>query len=50
MKHVYVSSMLFVNYKTMSCNVFELLNVVIELVIICSNYGISMRFICKKYI
>jgi hypothetical protein len=46
MKHVYVSSMLFVNvnYETMSCNVFELLNVVIGHVIMfgvifCSNYG-----------
>jgi hypothetical protein len=48
MKHVSVSSMLFVNYETMSCNVFELLNVVIELVIFCSNYGTSMHFICKK--
>jgi hypothetical protein len=31
---VFVSSMLFVNYETLSCNVFELLNVVIGLVII----------------
>jgi hypothetical protein len=50
---VFVSSMLFVNYETMSCNVFELLNVVIGLVIIFgvifySNYGTSMYFICKK--
>jgi hypothetical protein len=28
---VFVSSMLFVNYKTMPCNVFELLNIVIGL-------------------
>jgi hypothetical protein len=47
MKHVSVSSMLFVNYETMSCNAFELLNVVIGLVIMfgvifCSNFGGSM--------
>jgi hypothetical protein len=50
---VFVSSMLFVNYETMSCNVFELLNIVIGLVIIFwvifySNYGTLMYFICKK--
>jgi hypothetical protein len=50
---VFVSSMLFVNYETMSCNVFELLNVVIGFMIIfgiifCLNYGTSMCFICKK--
>jgi hypothetical protein len=48
-----VSSMLFVNYETMSCNVFELLNIVIRLVIIfgvifCSNYGTSRCFIYKN--
>jgi hypothetical protein len=53
MKHVSVSSMLFVNYETMSYNVFELLNVVIGLVIMfgvifCSNYGASMCFVCKN--
>jgi hypothetical protein len=45
--------MLFVNYETISCNVFELLNIVVGLVIIfevifCSNYRTSMFFICKK--
>ena len=50
---VFVSSMLFVNYETKSCNVFELLNVVIGLVIMfgvifCSNLGTSMCFICKN--
>jgi hypothetical protein len=53
MKHVFVFSTLFANYETMSCNIFELLNVVIRLVIIfmvifCSNYEISMCFICKN--
>jgi hypothetical protein len=43
----------FKNYEPMSCNVFELLNIVIGLVIMfrvifCSNYGTSMCFICKK--
>jgi hypothetical protein len=47
--------MLFVNYETISCNVFELLNIVVGLVIIfevifCSNYRTSMFFICKKNI
>jgi hypothetical protein len=53
MKHVFVSSMLFVNYETISCNVFELLNVVIGLlimfgVIFSLNYGASMCFIYKN--
>jgi hypothetical protein len=53
MKHVYVSLILSVNYETMSCNVFELLNVVIGLVIMfgvifCTNYGASMCFIYKN--
>jgi hypothetical protein len=53
MKHVYVSSMLFLNYGTMLCNVFELLNIVIGLVIMfgvifCSNLGTLMCFICKN--
>jgi hypothetical protein len=41
MKHVFISSMLFVNYQTMSCNVFELLNVFIGLVII---FGVIFLF------
>jgi hypothetical protein len=53
MNGVFVSSVLFVNYETMSCNVLELLNVVIGLVILfevifCSNYGASTCFICKS--
>jgi hypothetical protein len=53
MKHIYVSSMLFVNYETMLCNVFELLNIVIGLVIMfvvifCSKLGTLMCFICKN--
>lgn len=53
MNGVFVSSVLFVNYETMSCNVLELLNVVIGLVIMfgvifCSNLGTSMCFICKN--
>jgi hypothetical protein len=47
MNGVFVSSMLFVNYEIMLCNVFKLLNVIIGLVIMfgvifCSTYGASM--------
>jgi hypothetical protein len=54
MEPVFVSSMLFMNCEKMSCNVFELLNVLIGPVIIfgvifCSNYGTSLCFLQKTY-
>jgi hypothetical protein len=50
---VLVSLMLFVNYETISCNIFELLNVIIGLVIIfgvifCSNYGTYVLYLQKN--
>jgi hypothetical protein len=64
MNGVFVSSMLFVNYEIMLCNIFKLLNVIIGLVIMfgvifCSTYGLQCAckityarflFLCRRFI